>query len=169
MERRAFRIAQLATRDRDEALDLVQDAMFKLVQRYADRSETEWGPLFYRILQNRIQDWHRRTWVRNKWHLWLSSGTDSEEESTEDPMAMLPDPRLPDLSDHVAHKRAAVALETALQDLPFRQRQAFLLRAWEGFDVAETAQAMGCSSGSVKTHYSRAVHTLRDRLGDHYP
>ena len=162
-------MAQFATRDPDEALDLVQEAMFKLVQRYADRSEAEWGPLFYRILQSRIRDWHRRTWLRNKWRLWLSSGHDFEDTSTEDPMAMIPDPNLPDLSEHVAHKRAAAALETALQDLPLRQQQAFLLRAWEGLDVKETAQAMGCSAGSVKTHYSRAVHTLRDRLGDHYP
>ena len=169
VERRAFRMAQLATRDRDEALDIVQEAMFKLVQRYADRTESEWGPLFYRILQNRIQDWHRRTWVRHKWHAWMSSDTGPVDSPHEDPMAMIPDPRLPDLSIEVAHKRAGAALETALQDLPLRQRQAFLLRAWEGFDVAETAQAMGCSTGSVKTHYSRAVHRLRDRLGDHYP
>ena len=161
VERRAFRMAQFATRNRDEALDLVQEAMFKLVQRYADREESEWGPLFYRILQSRIQDWHRRNWVRNKWHVFVTAGSATMESSLEDPMALVPDPRATDLSEQVAH------LEATLQDLPFRQRQAFLLRAWEGFDVAQTAQAMGCSQGSVKTHYSRAIHTLRIRLADH--
>ena len=160
-------MAQFATRNRDEALDLVQEAMFKLVQRYADREESEWGPLFYRILQSRIQDWHRRNWVRNKWQVFLTSRTATDEQSLEDPMAMIPDPRATDLSEQIAHKRAVAALEATLQDLPFRQRQAFLLRAWEGFDVAQTAQAMGCSQGSVKTHYSRAIHSLRTRLADH--
>lgn len=160
-------MAQFATRNRDEALDLVQEAMFKLVQRYADRDKSEWGPLFYRILQSRIQDWHRRNWVRNKWQVLLTSRSATDEQSAEDPMAMIPDPRATDLSEQVAHKRAAAALETTLQELPLRQRQAFLLRAWEGFDVAQTAQAMGCSQGSVKTHYSRAIHSLRTRLADH--
>lgn len=159
-------MAQFATRDRDEALDLVQEAMFKLVQRYRERDESEWGPLFYRILQSRIQDWHRRNWVRNKWRVWMTSGPEPDEQPADDPVSMIPDPMAIDLSDQVAHKRATAALESTLQDLPLRQRQAFLLRAWEGFDVAQTAQAMGCSQGSVKTHYSRAVHALRVKLAD---
>ena len=169
MERRAFRMAQFATRNRDEALDLVQDAMFKLVQRYGDRDESEWCPLFYRVLQSRIQDWHRRTWVRNRWRVWFTSRASRENDHEEDWIDTIPDQGTSDPSMQVAHKQAFAALETALRDLPLRQQQAFLLRTWEGFDVAQTAQAMGCSEGSVKTHYSRAIHTLRARLEEHHP
>jgi len=163
-------MAQFATRDPDDALDLVQEAMLKLVQHYGDRSELEWGPLFYRILQNRIQDWHRRYWVRNRWRVWLSAKESNDGELIEhDGIERLADPNAVDLVTQVAHKHATVALEQALHELPFRQRQAFLLRAWEGFNVAQTAQAMECTEGSVKTHYFRAVHSLRDRLAEHYP
>lgn len=161
-------MAELATRNRDEALDLVQDTMFKLVQRYVDRDESEWGPLFYRILQNRIQDWHRRNWVRTRWRVWFQGDPESEEGEG-NPIEHIPDPTIPDPTDQIAKKRAAAALDGALHELPLRQQQAFLLRAWEGYDVAETARSMGCSEGSVKTHYSRAVHTLRKRLEDHWP
>jgi len=162
-------MAQFATRNRDDALDVVQEAMFKLVRRYHDRPEPEWGPLFYRILQNSIQDWHRRYWVRNRWRVWVSTATDDGDSPEPDGLESLADPNAGDLFTLVAHKRATAALEQALHELPFRQRQAFLLRAWEGFDVGQTAQAMGCTTGSVKTHYFRAVHTLRERLADHYP
>jgi RNA polymerase sigma-70 factor (ECF subfamily) len=166
IERRAFRMAQIATGDADEALDLVQDAMLKLAERYASRGESEWTPLFYRILKSRILDWHRRNKVRNRWRAWFGG---PDEKDQDDPLEAVPDATAPDPSRLVAHKRAAQALEEALRKLPFRQQQAFLLRAWEELDVAETAQVMGCSEGSVKTHYSRAVHTLRQRLGDHWP
>ncbi len=170
MERRAFRMAKFATRNQDDALDLVQEAMLKLVQNYGERSESEWGPLFFRILQNRIQDWHRRHWVRNRWRVWFSATGSNEGGPLEyDGIESLADPNASDLVTQVAHKRATVALDQALQELPFRQRQAFLLRAWEGFNVAQTAQAMDCTEGSVKTHYFRAVHSLRERLADHYP
>lgn len=167
IERRAFRMAQIATGDADEALDLVQDAMLKLAERYASRTEAEWAPLFYRILQTRILDWHRRNKVRNRWRVWFGRG--DAEDDPDDPLEWVPDTAAPDPSKQVVLKRAAQALEEALRKLPRRQQQAFLLRAWEELDVAQTAQAMGCSEGSVKTHYSRAVHTLRQRLGDHWP
>ncbi len=163
-------MARFAIRNRDDALDVVQEAMFKLVQQYSDWSESEWGPLFYRILQNCIRDWHRRHWVRNRWRVWFSASVSDEGESLEqDALESLADPNACDLVTHVAHKRATAALEQALRELPFRQRQAFLLRAWEGFNVAQTAQAMGCTEGSIKTHYFRAVHSLRERLAEHYP
>lgn len=167
VERRAFRMAQLATGDRDEAMDLVQEAMLKLVQKYGEKPEAEWPPLFYRILQSRILDWHRRATVRNRVRHWF--GRTEDEDQDEDPLEQLPDPAGDDPAQVLANHRAMLALDEALRALPLRQQQAFLLRAWEGLDTAETARAMGCSEGSVKTHYSRAVHTLRERLGDHWP
>lgn len=160
-------MAQFATHDQEEALDLVQDAMFKLVRRYAHRPEPEWPPLFYRILHNGIQDWHRRNWVRSKWRIWMHTKTDHMEEGDDDPIESISDESGLDPLKQMEHRRAGQALEQALQQLPLRQRQAFLLRAWEGLSVTDTAGAMGCSEGSVKTHYSRAIHTLRDKLADH--
>ena len=166
VERRAFRMAHIATGDADEAMDLVQDAMLKLVQRYGDRGVAEWGPLFHTILQSRIRDWYRRTKVRNRWREWIGSRYVDEEQ--DDPIEAIADhdQRLSD--EQLALKRATTALEQAVRSLPLRQQQAFLLRAWEELDVAQTARAMGCTEGSVKTHYFRAVHTLRKVLGDHW-
>jgi len=165
-ERRALRIADIAVRDRDEALDLVQEAMIKLARNYADRPADEWAPLFYRILQNGIRDWHRRRVVRNRVMVWFGRGTSDEDEF--DVVAAAPDPagRTPDqqLQTHEAMQH----LEASIFELPGRQREAFMLRTFEGFDVASTALAMGCSEGSVKTHYSRAIHALRDKLGEHW-
>jgi RNA polymerase sigma-70 factor (ECF subfamily) len=167
IERRAFRMAHIATGDADDALDLVQDAMLKLAERYASRTQAEWTPLFYRILQTRILDWHRRRKVRNRWRVWF--GRNDDEGDPGDPLESVSDPAAPDPAGHLARKRAVQSLEIALRGLPPRQRQAFLLRAWEELDVAQTAEAMGCSQGSVKTHYSRAVHALRKQLGEHWP
>jgi RNA polymerase sigma-70 factor, ECF subfamily len=164
-ERRALRMAELATGNREEALDIVQDAMLALARRYGGRDPAEWGPLFHRILQHRIRDWYRRSRVRRRWLAWLTTDDDHDE----DPLATMPDPQALRPEDHLGHARAGEAIEYALRQLPWRQQQAFLLRAWEGLDVAATAAAMGCSEGSVKTHYSRAVHTLRTLLGDHWP
>ena len=166
VERRALRIAEIAVRDRDEALDLVQDAMIKLARNYMSRPTEEWTPLFYRILQNGIRDWHRRQNVRNRVMVWFGRG--STDESSYDAIAEAPDPggRSPD--ELLANEQAMDELERAVGDLPTRQREAFMLRTFEGLDVAGTAAAMGCSQGSVKTHYSRAVHSLRETLGDHW-
>ncbi len=164
MQGRAYRIAQIATRNPDEALDLVQDAMFKLVEKYATRNENEWAPLFYSILQSRINDWHRRSSVRNRFRGWLGRG----EDETEDPLQQVPDEAQRSPEQNVQMGASMERLESALQALPLRQQQVFLLRAWEGLDVRETALAMACAEGSVKTHYSRAVHTLRKQLGEHW-
>lgn len=166
VERRALRIAEIAVRDRDEALDLVQDAMIKLARRYADRDTTEWPPLFYRILQNGIRDWHRRQAVRRRVVVWFGRGGSGEDDY--DAVAAAPDPagRSPD--EELANREAMTSLEGAVGRLPARQREAFMLRTFEGLDVADTAVAMGCSQGSVKTHYSRAIHSLRETLGEHY-
>lgn len=166
VERRALRIAEISVRDRDEALDIVQDAMIKLAQKYAGRPQSEWTPLFYRILQNSVRDWHRRQAVRNRVMVWF--GRRQADEDGYDLVAQAVDPigRTPD--EELQNSEAMDGLEAAVRELPARQREAFMLRTFEGLDVAGTALAMGCSEGSVKTHYSRAVHTLRDALGEHW-
>jgi RNA polymerase sigma-70 factor (ECF subfamily) len=167
VERRALRIAEIAVRDRDEALDLVQDAMIKLVRNYSERSHEEWAPLFYRILQNGVRDWHRRRAVRNRVMTWF--GQRPNDDNDYDAIAAAPDlaGRSPD--EELQNDEAMQQLELAVGELPVRQREAFMLRTFEGLDVAGTAVAMGCSEGSVKTHYSRAVHKLRERLEAHRP
>ncbi len=162
VERRAYRMAYLATGNREEALDIVQDAMFKLAQRYADRGENEWGPLFHRILQSRIQDWYRRAKVKRIWQRVKGEG-----EVQGDVLDRFPDPAATDPEKSLGEAGAMERLDKALRELPLRQQQVFLLRVWEGLGVKETAQAMGCSEGSVKTHYSRAVHKLRERLEEY--
>lgn len=167
VERRALRIAEIGVRNRDDALDLVQDAMIKLARKYSGRPSAEWAPLFYRILQNGVRDWHRRQAVRNRVMVWFGRGSRDADEY--DPIASAPDPigRSPD--EELQNRQAMVSLETAVHGLPTRQREAFMLRTFEGLDVAGTAVAMGCSQGSVKTHYSRAIHSLRESLGEHGP
>ena len=159
----AFRITQIATGNSEDALDLVQDAMYKLVEKYSDRDTAEWTPLFYRILNSRINDWHRRNTVRNRYRSWLSNGN----EETEDPIQTAADPRGHGPASESETKQSMDQLQIALEGLPARQQQAFLLRAWEGLDVRQTAAAMECAEGSVKTNYSRAIHSLRKQLGEH--
>jgi RNA polymerase sigma-70 factor (ECF subfamily) len=166
VELKAFKIAQAALRHEDDALDAVQDAMLQLARAYADRPAEEWKPLFYRILENRIRDMQRRRTVRGRVLAWLPSrGEDDDEDA--DPIAQAPSPE-PQPVRRLEIDEAMGALQKALEALPRRQQQAFLLRSLEGLDVADTARAMGCSEGSVKTHYFRAVQTLRSKLGDLY-
>lgn len=162
VERRALVMAELSTQNREEALDLVQDAMFAFVRRYAEKPAEAWPPLFHRVLQNKLRDWGRRTRVRRRWRVWLHG--DSDPSDTADPIQALPDPRGALPEDMAGDQAAIEALVGAVGDLPERQRQAVLLRIWEGLDVAQTAQAMGCSAGSVKTHLSRGLARLRDAL-----
>jgi RNA polymerase sigma-70 factor (ECF subfamily) len=165
VEGRALRIAEISLRDRDEALDLVQDAMIKLAQKYGTRASEEWTPLFYRILQNGVRDWHRRRTVKRRVMVLFGKNADGE---VYDPVAVAPDPAGRTPEQLLDNRAAMVSLEAALRALPLRQQEAFMLRTFEGLDVAATAKAMGCSDGSVKTHYSRAVHALRDSLGEHW-
>jgi len=167
VERRAFAVAKFASRNTDEALDLVQETMFEFVRRYSDEPRGKWKSLFYRILQSRITDWHRRKSVRNRILSWL--GRPEGEEEQEDPLQRLPDPGGANPERDLERRELRVALERAVRRLPLRQQQAFFLRAWEGMDVAQAAFAMGCSEGTIKTHYSRAVHTLRGLLEDVRP
>lgn len=163
VERRALRMAEYAIGQRDEALDLVQEAMLGFVRRYADRPEREWPPLFYRVLDSRLTDWHRRRRVRGRW---LTAWFDTREDGG-DPLAEAPDLHEPGPLARLAGVEAAGALDAALAALPLRQRQAFLLRIWEGLDVAATAAAMRCSEGSVKTHLFRAQAALRRALEEY--
>lgn len=167
VERKAFRIARFAVNDTDEALDIVQDAMMQLARRYAGKPEDELRPLFYRILKNRIRDWQRRSIVRSKVMAWFGTGHGDDEDA--DPIQRAPDTGNPATADRVMIDESMVALDASITALPKRQQQALLLRLFEGMDVAATARAMGCSEGSVKTHYSRAVHALREKLGDFMP
>jgi RNA polymerase sigma-70 factor (ECF subfamily) len=166
VELKAFKIAQAALRHEDDALDAVQDAMLQLARAYSGRPAEEWKPLFYRILENRIRDMQRRRTVRGRVMAWLPLRGDDDDEEI-DPVAQAPSLE-PQPVRRLELDEAVGALEQALGRLPGRQRQAFLLRSLEGLDVAETARAMGCSEGSVKTHYFRALQALRAQLGELY-
>ena len=159
VERRAFHMAQLTTRNREDALDIVQDAMMRLVTKYANKPAEQWTPLFYRILNNRILDFHRRNTTQNRWRVWLNKN----DEDNFDPIQNEPDKEMGPVEVTNLDKTVE-NINATIQLLSPRQRQAFLLRAWEGMDVAETAKVMKCSQGSVKTHYSRAIHFLREHL-----
>src|SRR5476651_349531 len=164
-ERRAFRIAQVALRDQDDALDVVQEAMLKLTRSYASRPSAEWRPLFYRILENGIRDLQRRRTVRKRVMTWLPGPKEDPDHEAQDPLENVAD-AAPAIPDTLMQAQAMQQLEESLRALPPRQREAFVLRNFEGMNVAETASAMACSEGSVKTHYSRAVHALREQLGE---
>jgi RNA polymerase sigma-70 factor, ECF subfamily len=165
VEVKAFRIAKITLRHEEDALDAVQDSMLQLARVYGARPSDEWKPLFYRILENRMRDMQRRRVVRNRVMTWLPFRRGDDEDDLPDPIEQAPshDPA-PVLQLEL--DETMQALEKAVEGLPNRQRQAFLLRALEGLDVADTAAAMGCSEGSVKTHYFRALQTLRTQLGD---
>src|SRR6185312_11015990 len=164
VELKAFKIAQAALRHEDDALDAVQDAMLQLARAYAHRPAEEWKPLFYRILENRIRDMQRRRTVRGRVIAWLPYRAEDDDDEA-DPIAQAPSPE-PQPLKRLELNEAIGALEKALTELPRRQQQAFMLRTLEGLDVAQTASAMGCSEGSVKTHYFRAVQALRAQLGE---
>lgn len=170
VEKRAYQMARFATGNSDEALDLVQDTMLAFVRRYSDKAPEERRPLFFTILQNRIRDWYRRQSVRNRLSAWwFGSRGEEENSSAPDPISQIPDPAGRSPEEHWRSGRVGEAINRAIEQLPLRQQQAFLLRAWEELSVTDTARAMGCSEGSVKTHYSRAVQTLRELLEEQGP
>jgi len=165
VERRAFKQTVYAVRDEHAALDIVQDAMLKLAEKYATKPVEEYPMLFQRILQNTMRDFWRRQKVRNLWTTLLSSFGSNDDEEDRDPLETI------DVEDDQSNpvetlqrNQTIAIVEKALEKLPPRQREAFVLRYWEDMDVAETAEVMGCSQGSVKTHCSRAVHALAQTL-----
>jgi RNA polymerase sigma-70 factor (ECF subfamily) len=167
VERRAYKQAVFAVRDEGGALDIVQDAMLKLAENYGDRPAAELPLLFTRILQNAIHDHFRRRKVRSTW-VTLFSALSGNGEDDADPLetleALAGSEQAEDASDKFERSQVIAIIEEEIARLPARQREAFLLRYWEDFDVAETAAAMGCSEGSVKTHCSRATHALARAL-----
>ena len=162
VEKTAFHLARYAVRDSEEALDIVQDAMFTLSRKYGQRAVAEWRPLFFRILQNRIRDWHRRNIIRRRWM------SDQAQRDGFDLVDLATDDGSGDPQKLAELDGAARELQAAVLGLPLRQQQTFLMRAIEGMNVTETAHAMKCSQGTVKTHYSRAIHSLRAALEEHW-
>ncbi len=156
-----------AVREEEAALDIVQDAMLKLAEKYGDRPDEEFPMLFQRILQNTIRDFYRRSKVRSMWTTLLSAFS-SDDDDEHDPLEILgadeddSGPKTPE--SKLLQAQTLNIIEDEIKKLPTRQREAFLMRYWEDMDVAETAAAMGCSEGSVKTHCSRATHTLATAL-----
>lgn len=168
VDKRAFKRAVYAVRDEDAALDIVQEAMIKLAEKYADRPAAELPPLFQRILSNATMDWFRRQKVRGAMFRNFSdfepAGGDGDFDILETLEALTGSAAAESASETVSREQILLMIESQIELLPTRQREAFLLRYWEELDVAETAVAMGCSEGSVKTHCSRAVHALAKGL-----
>jgi RNA polymerase sigma-70 factor (ECF subfamily) len=161
--------AVFAVRDEEAALDIVQDAMLRLAEKYGHRPAAELPLLFHRIVQNAIRDWFRRQKVRSLWTTLLSSLTPGRgEDDDHDPLETLQAADGSNVVESPASllERSQVLeiIEQEISRLPPRQREAFIMRYWEELDVAETAKVMGCSEGSVKTHCSRAAHTLAAAL-----
>lgn len=164
MERRAFKQSVYAVQEEQSALDIVQDSMMKLAEKYAQRPAEELPLLFQRILQNTIRDHFRRTKVRSTWTTLLSNFGIGGEDEDADPLETLEvddSANIPSSpADQLEQSEVMATIEEAVKALPARQREAFMLRYWEELDVSETAKVMGCSEGSVKTHCSRATHAL---------
>lgn len=164
VERRALQMTKIATGDAEIAMDLVQDAMLKLVEKYSSKSSQQWRPLFYRILNNKITDFYRRKAVKDK--LFVSNATGNSDLDITDAITALARPA--DNPDRrMQSKQRVDRLISSLYRLPPRQKQTFMLRCWEGMNTEQTAKAMSCSQSSVKTHYSRALKALRDQLEDY--
>ena len=168
VEKRAFKQALFAVRNEESALDIVQDSMMRLAEKYGDKPLDELPMLFQRILQNAIRDYFRRQKVRSMWTTLLSAFGGSDDDEDYDPLdtMVIEDPselgRTPE--QNLDQSETMALIEREIARLPGRQREAFLMRYWEEMDIAETAAAMGCSEGSVKTHCSRATHTLAAAL-----
>ncbi len=165
-EQRALRMAEFAVGSRDDAFDIVQDAMIRFATRYTKKPQNEWAPLFYRVLQSRIQDYFRKSSVKNKYFAWLPRFDDDDDSV--DPIQQAGDYEAISQERIIDSEAHAQQISHAVSQLPERQQQAFLLRCWEGLSTKETAQAMECSEGSVKTHYSRALQQLKKTLKGAY-
>ena len=165
VERRALQMSKIATGDPEFAMDLVQDTMLKLVEKYSSKPPQEWRPLFYRILNNKITDFYRRNAVNTRLFADNLSIHDGDKDTSETIVATAQPVHNPDYQ--AQSDQRIERLIKSLYRLPARQQQAFMLRCWEGMSTMQTAQVMNCSQSSVKTHYSRALQALRDRLEEY--
>ena len=164
VEQQAYRIAFIALSDHDEALDVVQDTMISLVTKYQHRPESEWRTLFFSILHNRITDSHRKNTRKRKLFGWFNRDDDENDLDSIDRI----DEQVVHPGQLLQDSETLSSIEKALSGLPLRQQEAFMLRMVEGFDTNETAKIMGCSAGSVKTHLSRALSSLKEVLDEYY-
>lgn len=166
IEKRAFRRAQIATGNVDDALDIVQDAMVSLINKYSNKEAQDWELLFHKILSNRIMDWHRRTAIRKRFGAWLTSSDKADYQDSKKEMdePEFEDTSMPGPESLVQTNQSITMLEAALQELPLKQQQVFLLRAWEGLSEKETSVVMSCSVGTIKSHYARARTFLKNKL-----
>jgi len=161
---RAYKMAYAMIQNREDALELVQDSMMVLVQKYRDKHADQWILLFYRILQNKIKDKFRQSNFRNLFHVFLPASQNCEKLSN--PIQSIADEHQQNPQQELEQNDSLQQIITALKTLPLRQQQTFLMRAWQEFSVRETAYTLNISEGSVKTHYSRAINHLRETLGD---
>ena len=166
VERRAFHIAKMATGNPDTALDIVQDSMYKLVEKYSHKSSLEWRPLFYRILNGKIIDQYRHKSIRDRLFPWRKTD-DSGQGQSLDAIDTARGRQSDQPDEMIMRAQRIKQLTKGVSALSSRQREAFMLRCWEGMSTIEAAATMRCSEGSVKTHYSRAMHALRDLLEDY--
>jgi RNA polymerase sigma-70 factor (ECF subfamily) len=166
VEKQAFKRALYQVRDQEAALDIVQDSMLRLAEHYGHKTVAELPMLFHRILSNCTLDWFRRQKVHkshfSSYDVLINAAGADDELPLDQLLGQAPEHESPE-SQH-GQRQTLQAIEQALVDLPDRQREAFLLRYWQDMDVAETAAAMACSEGSVKTHCFRAIHALAKAL-----
>jgi RNA polymerase sigma-70 factor (ECF subfamily) len=164
IERRAFHMARLSTRHLDDAHDIVQESMYKLIEKYAQKQPKDWRPLFFTILNSKITDYYRRNLIRDKIFLKIKPAIQDFDDyaNWENNTAKAPSDYEP--NSRLSRQQNINKLSFYIKQLPNRQKQAFMLRCWEGYSTQETASIMACSQGSVKTHYSRAIKKLRTLL-----
>ncbi len=161
IEQRAYRLALVATRHHEDALDIVQDTMITLVQKYAHKSKAEWQPLFFRILQNTIRDFYRSQKVRSRWRVWFS-GDDKQIDLIEQSASKESDSP----AVQVSNEQMLQQMELGVAQLPTKQQQVFMLRIIDGMSVKDVAQVMKVSDGTIKTQLSRALKSLKINLKD---
>jgi RNA polymerase sigma-70 factor (ECF subfamily) len=161
VEQRAYRIAMIASRNHEDALDIVQDTMITLAQKYVKKDSTEWTPLFFRILQNTIRDFYRREKVRSRWRVWFGS-----EQNDVDLIETAPSGESDTPHQQVSNEQLLSNMEQGVRLLPLKQQQVFMLRIIDGMSIKESAKVMKITDGSIKTHLSRALKTLKVTLKD---
>ncbi len=169
VEKKAFRIIQIATGDTDDALDILQESMMAFAGSYSKKDESEWRPLFYKVVQNKIRDWFRRERLKRLMFLSKPAPHSEESEIEPDPVDTAPDTQNANPLTEAKNSQAMARLNSILKQLPRREQQVFLLRAWEGLSTKETATAMKCTEGTVKTHYFRAISKLKEKLEGTWP